>query len=76
MPSGERAYQGVDAYMRKVNDDCTRLDLSTTIAQAGAGAGSAVVVDICTYPLTVCFTRLATDMAQQGHTPIALSNCE
>merc|ERR1711990_164554 len=36
--------------------------------KAAAGATAAIVVDIFTYPLTVCFTRLTADMAQEGQT--------
>jgi hypothetical protein len=35
-------------------------------SSAAAGATAAIVVDIFTYPLTVCFTRLTADMAQEG----------
>jgi len=50
MPNGEQGYPWMEGFARK----------------AAAGATAAVVVDVFTYPLTVCFTRLTADMARQG----------
>ena len=50
MPNGEKGYSTSEGFARK----------------AAAGAATAIFVDIFTYPLTVCFTRLTADMAQEG----------